>query len=400
MENSTMKIALITVHTPTIENMRGASALPFHLILNCPKNIVIKIYSYNINKVAPEQILESSKLLNSEICVIKQSFFRLLCFRLFFLLRACLPYPLLHYLKLPLKIQNEIHQKYDKVWIYGEDIGKFANMFKKKMCVVTTPDCEALYYRRILDIPSKLNNYYKILRYSRAYWQYINIAKTAPTENVIYHLVGKEDMDFLKAINPAIKAQFIPHPHYDGNVDRIVQFTSPKIRLLMPGRYDFYSAEAVDDAIQAMSQHPKLSKYYRITFQGKNWESSADKLRKAGYDVEMKGFVPCYKDELCQHDIQLSPICLGTGTKGKVLDAFINGLMVIAPIRAIENICVSDKEEYMFYSSSKDLIDILFTIPDDIHHYEQIAKNGQRKVLCMHNAKQISIQFFDLFIKK
>ena len=47
-------------------------------------------------------------------------------------------------------------------------------------------------------------------------------------------------------------------------------------------------------------------------------------------------FAPDYIEEICKHDIQVTPICIGTGTKGKVLDAIANGLLVIGSWYALE----------------------------------------------------------------
>ena len=109
------------------------------------------------------------------------------------------------------------------------------------------------------------------------------------------------------------------------------------------------------------------------------------------------GIIVDYKEELCQHDIQLSPISLGTGTKGKVLDAFVNGLLVIAPLRAIENIQVKDKEDYFFYSSPNELPDILKRIALSTSEAQDIAKSGRESILLNHGVLKITINFFQLF---
>lgn len=105
--------------------------------------------------------------------------------------------------------------------------------------MITTPDCEALYYNRVLSLPSKCTSFFKIFKYGRAYWQYLNVARSLPVENCRYHLVGWRDKEYLTAINPILDADFIPHPHYPYNTERIIKFNRPKIRLLIPGRYDF-----------------------------------------------------------------------------------------------------------------------------------------------------------------
>lgn len=111
----------------------------------------------------------------------------------------------------------------------------------------------------------------------------------------------------------------------------------------------------------------------------------------------MKGFVPDYKDELCKHDIQLSPISLGTGTKGKVLDAFVNGLLVIGTFRAIENIQVENDKDFIYYDNPNILIDYLYDIPKNINKYEEMAKLGRDTVLRKHEARKIAEDFFKLF---
>ena len=394
------KIVLITLLTPTRENTRGASALPYHLAKNRPKEVDLKIFTFNGNGIVAGDFNDISKELNATIEVVQsdlrykwlRAINRILPF-----MRGILPYPIAYYVGLNKEIVKEINEWSTEIWIYGEEFAHFAKLFPEKRCVITTPDCEAMYYQRVLSIPSKLNSFFKIIRYGRAYWQYLNLAKSFPCENSIYHLVGKEDTEFLKKINPNIKTVFIPHPHYEGNTNRQIKFSSPKIKLLLPGRYDFYCQEAVDEVIEALVNSEFLSPYYEITFQGKNWDKPAEKLAKAGFSVHVKGFVPDYKEELCQHDIQLSPISLGTGTKGKVLDAFVNGLLVIAPLRAIENIKVMNKIDYLFYNRADELINILDSIPKDIEQFELVAKNGRKTVIEVHNPSSIAYQVFKLF---
>jgi UDP-N-acetyl-D-mannosaminuronate dehydrogenase len=65
-----------------------------------------------------------------------------------------------------------------------------------------------------------------------------------------------------------------------------------------------------------------------MTFLGKGWDFAVTQLRNVGYDSQRLGFVDVYLDEIIKYDIQLTPISVGTGTKGKVLDALANGLMV------------------------------------------------------------------------
>ena len=51
-----MKIALITTITPASENIRGTSALPYHLMAKRSKDIKVEIFSYNVNQLPQEKI--------------------------------------------------------------------------------------------------------------------------------------------------------------------------------------------------------------------------------------------------------------------------------------------------------------------------------------------------------
>ena len=47
------KITIFTLSTPTFNNIRAASALPYHLMKGAEENenVQFKIYSFNINKL-------------------------------------------------------------------------------------------------------------------------------------------------------------------------------------------------------------------------------------------------------------------------------------------------------------------------------------------------------------
>lgn len=393
------RISLITLHTPTIENINGASALPYHLISSRPKDIDVLVYSFNVNRISTIQIEVIEKKLGVKISILPLNLgYRLLSTKYLSWTRMFMRFPLLHGLKLSKAIKEKIIESSNYVWIYGEDISHFAKLFSIKVkCVVTTPDCEALYYSRVISMPSKAKDFFSIARYAKAYSQYINLARSLPTENVCYHLVGLADTDFLRLLKPNINATFIPHPHYDGNIHRHIQFHKPKIKLLISGRYDFYCKDNVDKAIRTISMSHKLSHQYTITFQGKGWDGCAELLTSKGFDVHMVGYVESYKEELCKHDILLSSVTVGTGTKGKVLDAFINGLLVIGTPYSIENINVADKRDFFFYNDGDGLVDILSYIPHHIKECEQIAYNGRDAVVKHHSIEDISTKFYRIF---
>ena len=151
-----MKISLITLHTPTKENVKGASALPYHLISNASPNFSFNIYSFNLNGLSVEDIKKIENELGAKISTIRHNrVFSLIRNRLLFPLRIISCYSQFHYLRLPDNIISQISSESDAVWIYAEDIGHLAYHFNASMrCVVTTPDCEALFYNRVLSPPS------------------------------------------------------------------------------------------------------------------------------------------------------------------------------------------------------------------------------------------------------
>ena len=142
--------------------------------------------------------------------------------------------------------------------------------------------------------------------------------------------------------------------------------------------------------------HNYLKEHYSITFLGKGWEKHVETLRGAGYEVEHIRFAPDYIEEICKYDIQITPISIGTGTKGKVLDALANGLLVIGTKYAMENIAVKNGESCIEYDDAKEVIGILKDIPYDIQKYEKIAEEGRRCVLEYHNREKIARELFSL----
>ena len=141
----------------------------------------------------------------------------------------------------------------------------------------------------------------------------------------------------------------------------------------------------------------ELLKHYSITFLGRGWEEHVDRLVKAGYEVYHTTFAPNYIDEIIKYDIQLTPISIGTGTKGKVLDAIANGLLVIGSWYALENIAVEHNISCLQYNDVSDIIGMLKDIYTSSSHYEEIAENGRQTLLNLHNNFSIAKQLFSLF---
>ena len=127
---------------------------------------------------------------------------------------------------------------------------------------------------------------------------------------------------------------------------------------------------------------------------GKGWERHAEALRQAGYDVKHITFAPYYVEEVFKHDIQLTPICIGTGTKGKVLDALANGLLVLGTPYALENIAVEHGKSCIEWRNADEVPGILLDIAANREKYEQMATAGRDAVLKEHDPALIAAQLF------
>ena len=396
-----MKLTLISLSTPTFNNYRAASALPYHLIASVKKSFSasVEVYSYNINELNIAMVGQIEKELNITIHLLdKPKWLKIMMKLHLVFLRVFLKYPLYSYCSLPQKHIDSIKSTHsDIIWIYGEELAGHSKYFDGSKCIVTMPDSESLYYYRMLRQPWATMNLLQIMKYSFAYWQYKGLESHICKENVIYHFVGKEDADFFKSMNGQANSLFMRHPLYAYNSEKIIKFHQPKIKLLFTGRYDFYCQHGSDDFLSELAKNCNvLSSYFEITFLGKGWVGWNEKLHEAGFQSQHISFAPDYIAELQNHDIQVNAIDVGTGTKGKVLDGIANGLLIIGTPYALENISVKNGESCVMVSNGIDFIQSLYVIKNNVSLYESIAKKGQEKVLLEHDTKDIAKSLFGI----
>lgn len=409
--------------TPYKENYKGTSALPYHIMLhrnsswvkselnlNENDSIEIEVYSFNLNNLPYDKIKESENSLNVRIHLvpIPRWFTLMTSFHVSFL-RLFLKYPLHYYLKLSKRYVEEIKNKNpDALWIYGEEMSNVSKKFLNIPKVHTTVDCTSLYYHRLLHSRVQLSLFQKIKTYIN-FKKFFRLEKAYPTDNIKYHLVGEGDRDFLVEHAPKAHAFFIRHPHYE--INPIIEETggcslrkfNEPIKLLIAGQYNIYMSSDIDKIITLLcDKHDEVIKgcirNYTITFLGKGWEKHVSLLKTFGWNVQHKSFVEDYIGEITKHDIQLTPIDIGTGTKGKVLDAIANGLLVVGSNYALENIAVEDGHSCLEYHDVADVVKLLKEIPSDISIYEQIASCGHKNVLKYHGRETVARDFFRLFL--
>ena len=396
-----MKLTLISLSTPTFNNYRAASALPYHLVSSVKKSFSasVEVYSYNINELNIAQVGQVEKELNITIHLLdKPKWLKMMMKLHLVFLRVFLKYPLYSYCRLPQKHIDSIKSTHsDVIWIYGEELAGHSECFDGSKCIVTMPDCESLYYYRMLRQPWATLRLLQIMKYSFAYWQYKSLERHFCKEHVTYHFVGKEDAEFFKIMNSQVNSLFLRHPLYAYNSEKTIKFHQPKIKLLFTGRYDFYCQHGSDDFLSELAKNCNvLFSYFEITFLGKGWGAWNEKLHEVGFQSQHISFAPDYIAELQNHDIQVNAIDVGTGTKGKVLDGIANGLLLIGTPYALENISVKNGESCVMVSNGFDFIQSLYVIKNNVTFYESIARKGQEKVLLEHNTKAIAINLFGI----
>ena len=414
-----MKIILITFVTPASENIRGTSALPYHLIKggsptpSLPKgegdsevNNEFVVYSFNNNGLSDEKIAEVEKELGVTIKIIPlprwyQWMFK---FHLLFL-RIFLKLPFLNYITIPQSYVDEIKaKKPDLIWVMSEELSRIVKQFQNQRRIQIGPDTESLYYYRMMGRRFVMNNPLSYWKNALMYRKYARMEREFCTDkDFTYYAVGEEDVRHLQQLNPKVQAKFLRHPHYEikSPTPSLPEgeggFHSPKIKVLIAGRYDLYMKQDADLLSSQFTVHSsQLSENYVFTFLGKGWEKHVEALRGAGYEVNHIKFAPDYIEEICKHDIQITPISIGTGTKGKVLDALANGLLVIGTPYALENIAVKHGESCIEYRQPSEVITWLHEIAKDPKRFEEMARAGQKQVQTLHNPTRVSSQLFKI----
>lgn len=418
-----MCIVVVSLITPYKENVRGTSALAYHLLKGCPPNPLkgeCVIYSFNANGLTKEQIGEVEKELGAKIRILSlPRWYRwMFKFHLLFL-RVFLKSPFVNYIKLPKKVVEEIKSlSPDMIWVNSEEMSRIPKQFPGIRRMQLGPDVESLYYYRMMGRRFVMNRVVDYWKCAMMYRKYARLERSFCTDdNYTYYAVGEADIEHLRQLNPNVNCQFLRHPHYDVKAKQEIHFHQPKIKLLIAGRYDLYMKQTADEVLEALSPRPPkeggmlhsdsapsspfrgvggldLRAHYSITFLGKGWERHAETLRQAGYDVNHIAFAPDYIEEVCKHDVQLTPICIGTGTKGKVLDALANGLLVLGTPFALENIAVEHGKSCIEWRNANEVPGILMDIANNREKYEQIAEAGRDAVLKEHDPALIAAQLF------
>ena len=399
-----MKIIVVTALTPTQENRGGISALLYSLLRFRSNGIELKVYTLNVNRISLEERQEISEQLSAEIETVTTPKTIVNSLNKKWIARLQKLYwgaPDVHNLVSQEFIARLQSEECDFVLLYPFYMSPIALSVPSQQFVVSGPDSEALNRSR------RLANPYRLSSRKMSIDDFIYLQKNKALEkiwgakNVWVHFVGMADYKFYCDVSGNTNAHFLLHPFVKYKEKKIDFTSKEKLKVIIPGSYDMYYNVDVDKMLPLLIEHKDvLQKYFEFTFLGKRWSPIDNRLKDAGFKCEFKTWVDDYAEELVQHDIQITPISFGTGTKGKVLDAMVNGLLVIGSDYALENICVRDMDSCVRYRDASHIASILISVANHRERYQAIAEKGRAQVLKYHDPIRISKRFFDIYYKE
>ncbi len=399
-----MKIIVVTALTPTPENRGGISALLYSLLRFRSNGIELKVYTLNVNRISLEEQQEISKQLSAAIETVstpKTIVNRLNKKWVARLQKLYWGAPGVNNLVSRDFIDKLKSEECDFVLLYPFYMSPIALTVPSHQCLVSGPDSEVLNRSRRLANPDRLSTRKMSIDDFIDLQKYKAMEEDWGVKKIGVHFVGKADYKINCDVSGKKNTPLLLHPFVKYR-EKEIDFTSKeKLKVIIPGSYDMYYNVDVDKMLPSLIEHKDvLLKHFEFTFLGKHWSPIEKRLKDAGFECEFKTWVDDYAEELVQHDIQITPISFGTGTKGKVLDAMVNGLLVIGSDYALENICVRDMESCVRYRDASHIASILISVANHRERYQTIAEKGRSQVLKYHDPTRISKRFFEIFKSK
>lgn len=395
-----MKVSFLTTLTPTFENVGGPSALPYYILKYRDKSIDVEIFSYNTNFISEEKIRQIESDLNLKITLLDiPAWYKFIKKHKLTWIRVFLKYYLESYIKPTKSILKLLtNSNPDVILRYRSDFLWVSQQLPNYKHIVMGPDSPTLvYYRQLRDLSGYKSLVYFLGLAKVAYSAYLNATQDC-CENSLHYVVGMEDYRELKRIAPNKKCFFLLHPHFQITEKHKIDLKSNKVyKVLIPGKNDFYMYTGSKELVFQLGQlDVELKQKFEFTFLGKGWEDETRYLCEKGVNCKHVTWVDNYIDAISEYDIQISPITVGAGTKGKVLDGIANGLLVIGTEVAIENIAVRNMDSCICYKSAVSIPTILRSIVNNPSKYENIAKKGMMQARKLHSPERCSKRFFGI----
>lgn len=397
-----MKILLISDLLPTRDNFNGPSAINYHIMKAFGFSHDTYIFSTNANR-APLSLVDdlkneygnhlriSHRNVYQKLITSRKTgrFFSPLFDRnLSYLSRYTLSHTDMHWI-------SQINP--DLILIYPDHLIRVAEQLSSYRTMVIGPDCNPLFCLRALQ-DNYVYDHHEECKIMAQYKCQVYSNKMMSRIAGSIGVVGMRDHLLYEAITHSGRSYFIPHPHYT-LADKEHLLEHDKINVVFSGKCDIYTSTDANQMIDVLCKAIEPLDDFKFTFMGKSWSPLAERLQKVA-DVQVVGWVDIYADEILKHDVQIFPIGVGCGTKGKVLDALSYGLLCVGSRCAFENIAVKDSESCICYQDATDIMDILMSIKANRQKYIEMAGRGKSLVRKYHNPGLVAQTILNVAINK
>ncbi len=397
-----MKALLICAYTPTPHNQGGPSALPYYLAKHRLKSIQLDLYCYNDSPGIDQSTQTDLNKVFNNITIVS---------------------PLPSWKYYPLRLFREISQlsslsgslrqfpgrrdlqairkeKYDLIWIYPNILFQWYHKLRMYKTVMTGPDNSFLNYTLIkekyIDAGINIPDIPQIQKFNKFYRDSHMLEKKWASSGALLHVVGNDDKLMYDKLGAADHSFFSPHPHYFYENRKTSLLSEGKLTILFSGTaQSIYTGNFNEAIIEAMATDATLANSFKVLFIGKNFENYNNRLKYAGYETTHTPWVPNYEAAISTAHIQIFPIILGTGTKGKVLCALATGLLCIGTKHAFENIKIELNSDCLFIpdNDAGKVLNSLHEIVKNKETYEKMAERASQKVRQMH-APELTAELF------
>lgn len=384
-----MNILLISAFPPSRHNIGVPSALPYYLSK-------FKEAGTNIDLLYFEGFESKASIFDSELYQIYRKVLKLkrtpkLIYyplriiqklRLFRKLSGASLHHLPSYDFIDFIKENEV---YDLVWIYPSNLILWSYFFSKSKILMTGPDCTVLFHKLVQSFYIEKNELDRIKNNSNIKKLNENylLEKNWIKSKSLIHVVGNDDKMTYESLLDNANVFFSPHPYSDFmNIEKTIDSRLEKLTILVSGdNNSIYIGSFWNEIVNQLIINKNLNKSYKFLLIGKNFEKTAKILQDNDFEVDYKIWVDSYENAISKAQIQIFPIVIGTGTKGKVLCAIATGLYCIGTQFAFENILLDndlDCVSYIDRSSPQGVIEVLTAIMNDkVTHSDKARKASQ-----------------------
>lgn len=392
------KVAVVSAFQPLRDNRGGPTGLPYQILKHAPEDCAVALYHFDWPPASNAQREKDDPLALASVTQIpfpsglpRRYYFRRAWLR-------GLPTSVGQFPENREIIARINAMQPDLVWLYPCWLLDWLPGLRCRNVVVTGPDSVALHSERAIR-HGGWRGFDELTAEWRQFRRNIALERRWGGTRARVHLVGEADVAQFRA--PSARPEqcrFLPYSYSDYVPLRTpLGAESGKTRILITGGgRTIYVGDALTRLADALGKAaPLLAEFYEFSLLGTGYEAFAGALRDTGYTVQQADWVESYAQTLASAQIQIFPIAVGTGTKGKVLNALATGLLGIGTPFAFENIAVSPGEDCLLYRDAEMVPLFLEAVLRDKPFYKEMAARGADKVRQHHSPAVTSAAFWE-----